>query len=204
MSDFDRTRGEPLKLSRRLRVLVLILLFGWLVARSATFLVIDQPEKSDAILVLAGETEQRPARALELLTDGYASRVVFDVPAAPKVYGSSYLQLAQQWAGEQPQASLLSVCPIQGWSTKAESFEAIDCLRKVGVKSVLLVTSDFHTRRALSIFRKNNPEWMFSVAAAYDDTQFGTQWWRHRQWAKTNLDEWLRVFWWEGVDRWSK
>ena len=193
-----------MKLSRRLRIVVLILLFCWLVAKSATFLIIDQPEKSDAILVLAGETEQRPVRALELLKDGYGSRVVFDVPADPKIYGSSYLQLAHKWAAEQSQASLLSVCPIHGLSTKAESFEAIDCLRKFGVKSVLLVTSDFHTRRARSIFRKDNPEWTFSVAAAYDDTQFGTQWWKHRQWAKTNVDEWLRVFWWEGVDRWSK
>src|SRR5215470_4207302 len=156
------------------------------------------------MLVLAGETEQRPARALDLLKEGYASQIIFDVPADPKVYGSTYVQLAQQWAAAQPQSSQLSICPIHGLSTKAESFEAADCLRKFGAKSVLLVTSDFHTRRSLSIFHKEAPEWMFSVAAAYDDTQFGQQWWRHWQWAKTNVDEWLRMFWWEGVDRWAK
>jgi uncharacterized SAM-binding protein YcdF (DUF218 family) len=69
---------------------------------------------------------------------------------------------------------------------------------------VLLVTSDFHTRRALSIFQKEDPDWTFSVAAAYDDTQFGANWWTHRQWAKTNVDEWLRMFWWQAVDRWAK
>ena len=195
---------EPLKLSRRLRVVVLLLLLFWLVARSATLLVVDQPEKSDAILVLAGETEQRPVRALELLNEGYASQVVIDVPADPKVFGSTYVQLARQWAAEQPQASRLSICPIHGLSTKAESFEAANCLRKFELKSVLLVTSDFHTRRALGIFHKEVPEWMFSVAAVYDDTQFGAQWWKHRQWAKTNVHEWLRMFWWQVVDRWTK
>jgi uncharacterized SAM-binding protein YcdF (DUF218 family) len=185
-------------------VLILVLAFLWLVASSAGFLIVDHPEKSDAILVLAGETEQRPARALELLNEGYATRAVFDVPADPKVYGTTYLQLAQDWAKAQPSASALVICPTHGLSTKAETLDAAECLRKLGVRSVLVVTSDFHTRRALSIFRRQDPEWTFSVAAAYDATQFGVQWWRHRQWAKTNVDEWLRMFWWELVDRWER
>jgi DUF218 domain-containing protein len=185
-------------------VVVLILVLLWLAASSATFLMVDNPVKSDVILVLAGETEQRPGRALELLQQGFGSRVIFDVPADPKVYGSTYVQLAEKWAAEQPQAAAISICPIHGLSTKAESLEAGACLRKLGVKSVLLVTSDFHTRRALSIFQKEDPDWSFSVAAAYDDTQFGAPWWKHRQWAKTNVDEWLRMFWWQTVDRWMK
>jgi hypothetical protein len=193
-----------LKFSRRLRLVVLAVSFLWLAANSAKFLVVDQPEKSDAILVVAGETDQRPARALQLLNDGYAPRLVLDVPADAKVYGSTYLQIAQQWAVTQPQASAITICPIHGLSTKTESSDAGGCLRKIGVKSVLLVTSDFHTRRALSVFRREDPEWTFSVAGAYDPTQFGAQWWRHRQWAKNNVDEWLRMFWWQLVDRWKK
>jgi len=181
-----------------------MLVFLWLVATSATFLTVDQPVKSDVILVLAGETEQRPARALELLKQGFGSRAIFDVPAGPKVYGSTYVQLAERWAAEQEPASALSICPIHGLSTKAEAADAGECLKKSGARSVLLVTSDFHTRRALSIFQKQDPAWTFSVAAAYDDTQFGSRWWTHRQWAKTNFDEWLRMFWWQGVDRWAK
>ena len=182
--------------------MILVLLLLWLAANSAGFLIVDQPEKADAILVLAGETEQRPARALALFDQGYASHVVVDVPADPKVYGSTYLQLAQQWAAAQPESRALVICPIRGLSTKDESADAAECLRKIDAKSILLVTSDFHTRRALSIFRKQDPQWTFHVAAAYDPTQFGTQWWRHRQWAKTNVDEWLRMFWWQMVDRW--
>jgi len=191
-----------LKLARRLRVVVLLVLLLWLGANSAAFLVVDKPEKSDAILVLAGETEVRPARALALLDQGYATHVIFDVPADPKVYGSTYLQLAQEWAAAQPQSKQLTVCPIHGLSTKTESWDAAECLRTLGVHSVLLVTSEFHTRRALSIFRKELPGWQFSVAAAYDPTQFGEQWWKQRQWAKTTVDEWLRMAWWHCVDRW--
>jgi hypothetical protein len=185
-----------------LRVLVLLLSLGWLIANSGKFLVVDDPQHADAILVLAGETDHRPARALELLNQEYAPRLVLDVPADALVFGSTLLQLAQNWATAQPQFQAISLCPIHGLSTKTEALEATQCLRKLGARSVLIVTSDYHTRRALSEFHKEAPDFTFHVAAAYDPTQFGVHWWQHRQWAKTNFDAWLRLLWWELVDRW--
>lgn len=187
---------------RSLRFLIVVLLVLWLISQSGNFLVVDNPQKADAILVLAGETENRPLRALELLQQGYAPRVILDVPQNERIFGTSDLQLAQSWVNLQPQANSVSLCPIVGLSTKAESSESAECLRRAGAHSVLLVTSDFHTRRALSIYGKEQPQFVFSVAASRDATQFGTHWWQHRQWAKVNLDEWFRLIWWEGVDRW--
>jgi uncharacterized SAM-binding protein YcdF (DUF218 family) len=65
----------------------------------------------------------------------------------------------------------------------------------------LLVTSDYHTRRALSTFNRVLPR-DYSIAAVFDAREFGVQWWRHREWAKMNFDEWLKLIWWELVDRW--
>ena len=42
----------------------------------------------------------------------------------------------------------------------------------------------------------------FSVAAAHDPREFGVNWWQHREWAKTNFNEWMKLVWWEAVDRW--
>jgi len=184
------------------RMVASSLLLLWMLARSGRFLVVDEPQKSDTILVLAGETDRRPARALDLLAQGYASRIVLNVPAPATAYGTTYVDLARNWVGSLPQASLITVCPIYGLSTKAETIEADACIRKAGGSSVLIVTSDFHTRRALSIFRHQIKGRPFGVAAARDPEQFGEFWWRHRQWAKTNVDEWLRLLWWELVDRW--
>jgi uncharacterized SAM-binding protein YcdF (DUF218 family) len=184
------------------RIVAVALIVIWMAIRSGRFLVIDNPQKSDVILVLAGETGRRPTRALELLNEGYASRIVLDVPAGATAYGTSYVQLAEKWANSLPQTSSVTICPIYGLSTKAETNEADACLRKVAGKAVLIVTSDFHTRRALSIFRHQMQDRVFSVAAVRDPTQFGEFWWRHRQWAKTNFDEWARLIWWEVVDRW--
>jgi len=170
-------------------------------ANAGRILEVNSPQRSDVILVLAGETEVRPALALELLSQGYGRRVVLDVPAAAHNFRFTEVELAEQYVRRLPQAASVAICPIEGLSTRDEAHDAEKCLAHDEGR-VLLVTSDFHTRRALSIFRREISGKSFSVAAAHDDTQFGTRWWTHRQWAKTLVDEWLRMLWWTAVDRW--
>jgi DUF218 domain-containing protein len=182
--------------------LVLAVLLTLFAARAGRFLVVDAPRSSDVIVVLAGETDRRPARALELLQQGYGKRVLIDVPAESNIYTFTQLDLAQKYVQSLPQAAAVSVCPIIGLSTKAETQDVEKCLKRMNAGTVLIVTSEFHTRRALSIFRQELRGRTFSVAAAYDSAQFGTRWWTHRQWAKTVVDEWMRLLWWSVVDRW--
>jgi DUF218 domain len=171
-------------------------------ANAGRLLVVDAPQHSDLILVLAGETDRRPARALQLLDQGYGRRLMIDVPAAARIYGFTDAQLAEKYIQSLPQAASIRVCSIQGLSTREESHDVAKCLGSDEGTRVLIVTSDFHTRRALSILRHELPGKSFSVAAVGDDKQFGTRWWTQRQWAKTCLDEWLRLLWWNAVDRW--
>ena len=189
------------------RIVLLVVVLGvlaLLASRSAAWLVIDRPERADVILVLDGENDRRPERALELFRKGYAPKVVMDLAAGWRLYGISVMDVARQAVQSLPpaEAAAVSLCPITGLSTKAEAKQAVACLRKLGARSALIVTSDFHTRRALDIFRREVPDLRFSVAAAYDPDQFGTAWWQHRQWAKRTFDEWVRLGWWYVVDRW--
>lgn len=181
---------------------VVAILLIWSAVKAGSFLTINAPRTSDAILVLAGETNHRPERALQLLSQGYGREVVLDVPAHSTLYEFTQLQLAQQYVRDLPQSAHVTICPIGGLSTKDESQDVRKCLAREGVKTVIIVTSDFHTRRALSIFHKELPEYSFSIAAAWDPEQFGDRWWKHRQWAKTCFDEWLRLLWWKIVDDW--
>jgi uncharacterized SAM-binding protein YcdF (DUF218 family) len=177
-------------------------LLAGLAVNAGSALIVDTPRRSDVILVLAGETEHRPEHATQLLGQEYARKMVLDVPAESKIYEFIQIELAQRYVQSLPQAASISICPIEGLSTQAESRDAAQCLAREGPKSVLIVTSDFHTRRALLIFQKELPAFSFSVAAVRDDTQFGSRWWTRRQWAKTCLDEWLRLLWWTAVDKW--
>jgi hypothetical protein len=146
-----------------------------LAAFGGSFLVIDKPQPSDVILVLAGETAQRPHRALGLLSQGYGKRIVLDVPTNATIYEFTLIDLAQKYIQDLPQRALVTICPIDGLSTKDESKDAEKCLAREGGKTVLIVTSDFHTRRALSVFRTELPAHEYSVAASRDDEQFGVR-----------------------------
>ena len=164
-----------------------------LASQAARFLVVDEPEKSDAIVVLAGETNVRPARALELLRQGVAPRVFLDAQTRDLIYDQTLTDIAQKYVNGLPEANRISVCPIAGFSTIAEADDVSRCLQPLGAHRVLIVTSASHTRRALTIFRHRLPQYQFSVAAARDPAQFGEAWWTNREWAKTTFDEWVKT-----------
>jgi len=172
-----------------------------LLATSGRFLVVNQPRTSDVMVVLAGETDRRPTRGLELLDQGYAQQLILDVPAEAKIYHWSQAEIARKYVEGLPQAASIAVCPIHGQSTKDEARDVARCLQGVTPHRVLLVTSDYHTRRALSIFNRVLPA-DYSIAAAFDDREFGVRWWQRREWAKVNFEEWLKLIWWELFDRW--
>ena len=183
-------------------VLFLVAIFVLLASQAARFLVVDEPEKSDAIVVLAGETNVRPARALDLLRQGMAPHVFLDAETRDVIYNQRLVEIAQKYVNDLAEANRVSVCPITGYSTIAEADDASRCLQPLGPHRVLIVTSEYHTRRALMIFRHRLPQYKFSAAAARNPAQFGEAWWTTREWAKVTFDEWAKMLWWEAVDRW--
>jgi hypothetical protein len=181
---------------------VLLVILLALASQAGRVLVVDAPEKSDAIIVLAGETKVRPARALELLRQGMGSHVFLDAETREIVYDQPLVGIAQRYVDGLGEANRVSVCPIAGFSTFAEVDDARRCLEGSGAHHLLVVTSDFHTRRALMIFRKRLPQYHVSIAAAHNPAAFGEAWWKNREWAKTVLDEWMKTVWFQAVDRW--
>src|SRR5215472_11615665 len=109
-------------------LLVAVALFGLAAGR---FLVVNRPEHADVILVLAGETELRPQRGVELLQAGYAPRLILDVSTQEMIFNLTLPELAQRWLNSVPQSQQMSVCPISGLSTRDETHEADQCIRRV-------------------------------------------------------------------------
>jgi len=187
---------------RLLILLFLVAILAALASQAARFLVVDEPEKSDAIVVLAGETNVRPSRALELLRQGVAPHVFLDAETRDVIYDQQLVEIAQKYVNDRAEANRVSVCPITGYSTIAEADDVSRCLQSLGAHRVLIVTSEYHTRRSLMIFRHRLPQYQFNTAAARNPAQFGEAWWTNREWAKVTFDEWLKMLWWEAVDRW--
>lgn len=203
----NHARTSPSQTSRtritiRIALALIVAFCFWFAFNAGRILVVDSPQPSDLIVVLAGETDLRPAYGVKLLGGGYARRMLINVPANAKVYGFTEPELAKRYIEKFPQSASISICPIQGLSTRDESRDVAECLAHENATRILIVTSDYHTRRSLSIFRHEIPGKTFSIAAVRDDTQFGDSWWKHRQWSKTCLDEWLRLLWWTLLERW--
>jgi uncharacterized SAM-binding protein YcdF (DUF218 family) len=193
------------------RTLVILLVFAglillvWLaILHSGSFLVVNRPEKSDVIVVLAGDhNDSRFWRGVELLREGYGQHMQLDAPSE-RIYGNTYTELASNFIAHTagiPQSQIV-ICLVTNDSTFEESSDVRRCLSQSQPQphSVLLVTSDFHTRRALSIFRSRLPQYRWSAAAVYDPTVFGDSWWQRREWAKTCVLEWQKLLWWELVE----
>jgi hypothetical protein len=188
---------------RRLRLVLALLIVTLVVSsQAARFLTVDNPQKSDVIVVLAGETIARPEHGLELLRQGMAPHLFFDAETG-RIFNAHLTDIAQKYIADQPDAVQLAVCGIAGRSTVAETIDVERCIAPLHPRRVLLVTSDYHTRRAFSIFSHRLPQYQWSIAAARNPAQFGTAWWTSREWAKVTFDECAKLIWWETVDRWK-
>ncbi len=190
----------------KLRLILLFLIAAAVLAvASGPMLVSDHPQKSDVIVVLGGDRNDiRYDRAVELLRAGYGQHLLLDANAGGLMYGKTEANYAQEFLNQAPAdiRSRLHVCPYMADSTFEETEDVARCLDKLNAHSALIVTSTYHTRRALSTFRKREPGYHWSATGAPDPVVWGPRWWRHREWAKTHLGEWERMIWWQLVDRW--
>ena len=67
-------------------------------------------------------------------------------------------------------------------------------IQKRGYKKILLVTSNYHTRRAGEIFRRQaHGSVAIVVVAAPDEFYVPDTWWHHRQAQKIFLNEWEKT-----------
>lgn len=180
-------------------VLVILLSFA------GRALVVDDARPSDVAIVLSGDVaDSRLQAGLNLLRMGYTHELILD-ESTGIMFGRTFTEYAQDYVQTLPPdvRKHVHVCSYSGDSTKAELVGVWQCAITAapGTSKVLLVTSEYHSRRARSIAERILPQYSWSVSATRDPT-FGVHWWRHREWAKTCLTEWQKLLWWELIERW--
>jgi uncharacterized SAM-binding protein YcdF (DUF218 family) len=151
------------------------------------------PEKADIAFVLAGDSNgNRILKAAELVRQGYTPKVLVSGPQG--IYGFHECDLAIPFAEKAgyPESYFLHF-EHQAHSTGEEADAAVPELRRLGAKHVLLVTSDYHTRRAGRIFRAKAPDISFTVVSAPDFYFTPDNWWHNREARKTFVIEWMKT-----------
>ncbi|MBN8732637.1 MAG: YdcF family protein [Acidobacteria bacterium] len=179
---------------------VVLLLGGLVVLRESCFRALGaflvqagEPTKADVAVVLAGDWRGlRVLRGGELVKAGYVPVALVDGPLAH--YGLYECDLAVPFAVKHgfPESAFLRF-PIHGNSTDEEARLVVAELRRQGWKRFLLVTSNFHTRRAGRIFRKYIGDLQMTVVAAPDASFTVDGWWKSREGRKTFAFEWMKT-----------
>jgi hypothetical protein len=180
---------------------IALLVFG--LRHAGPALVVNQPQRSDVILILAGDSNDlRFRRGLELMRAGYAGTMLVDARSDAVAFGRPVTELMEDFIRRSAIDPVVAVCRVTGDSTLLELRSAYDgCIQHAARHSVLLVTSDYHTRRALSIARKTFPQYTWSAAAANSGLLSNPHWWKTREIAKNVFLEWQKLLWWELVER---
>jgi uncharacterized SAM-binding protein YcdF (DUF218 family) len=152
------------------------------------------PEKSDAVLVLAGDHRgQRIQKAAELVRDGYAPVALISGPM--EMYGVNEADLAIQFAERHGSpARYFAPVYITAYSTLEEAQAFAPELRKRNIHKLLLVTSTYHTRRAAATFRRVLGSSMEIKSVAAPDPFFRPDsWWHNREGQKTVFYEYSKT-----------
>jgi hypothetical protein len=182
--------------------LAAIALVAFLLHAAGPFLIVDKPVPSDLLIVLGGDdNDVRYSHGLALLRAGYAPHLLVDAANDTVRFGKTEAQWAQAFIADAPMdvRGHVDVCQVAGESTFTELRSARPCLAGAAGRRVLLVTSDFHTRRALAIARHVYPDYQWSVAAARTEVS-SPQWW-HRRWSlKWVVLEYQKLLWWKLVE----
>ncbi len=186
-------------------LIVVVVAAALALPQAGSFLVVDQPVPSDAGVVLEGSpTDFRMNQGIDLVKKGITRELFLDADTKMVYFGKTLAQHAQDYVQALPPelAAHVHVCPLTARSTAEEAYDAARCLAPMHPSRVLLITSDYHTCRALSVFHTILPKYSWSISASHDPAEFREDYWKSREWTKTTFLEWQKLLFWNLLERW--
>jgi uncharacterized SAM-binding protein YcdF (DUF218 family) len=188
-----RTRKNSFLLFFSLAAIVVFTHSLWLGALGAYLIHADPPTKADYAVVLAGDAHgHRVIEAAELVRRGFVRKVLVSGPCCCYDVPESDMAVSFAVRKGYPEEYFIKV-PHSATSTWQEAQVLIPELRRLGAHSFLLVTSDFHTRRAGRYFGKLADGLAMHVIATPDEYFRWNSWWHDREAQKVFYMEWSKT-----------
>jgi uncharacterized SAM-binding protein YcdF (DUF218 family) len=152
--------------SFKLITTLLVLFLAWILLAwfAAEHLIVEQPiERAEAILILGGSAAyvERTQKAAQLFKDNVAPKIFLTNDGTKAGWSKSeqrnppYVELAEQsLIGQDIPKEHIEILPAITESTQDEANLLAKTAKERNLKSILLVTSAYHTRRTLWTFEK--------------------------------------------------
>jgi uncharacterized SAM-binding protein YcdF (DUF218 family) len=158
----------------------------------------DELQPADAIVVLAGSfSGNRVREAVSLMQKGYGKFIVFSgVQVYPGVFTHRFMKDYAVELGL-PESQIITQVLKHERSTIGEAVENLASLRAYGFKSMILVTSGYHTRRSYAVYQRliasGGIDIKLMVYPAYDPDIPVDGWWKTREGIKQIFLEYFKL-----------
>lgn len=165
--------------------IIWLLLFRLIIPGMWKFLVVDEmPEQSDVIIVLSGDTG-RVEYGVELYQSGYADNILFAGGAA-----QSMKQQAISLGLNEGHILL----DRKSHTTFENARNSAMIMEAQKLKSAIIVTSAYHTKRAGIIFSQFIPRSDLTICSVPDNSS-AKDWWKDSYLATVVILEYLKLIW---------
>jgi uncharacterized SAM-binding protein YcdF (DUF218 family) len=169
------------------RIIFLLVLIAlpcpiWLPMIGEYLVVADPLQKADAVVLLAGDENERTAAGVQLFQRGYSEWLILtDIHLKHPEWQGIYITTVKQKAVEQgvPAGRVLTVPgPVATTYEEAQLIKEFSASR--GFRSLLVVTSPYHTRRARWILREvfYGSDISIIIYPALNHPYHAENWWR--------------------------
>lgn len=155
------------------------------------WIVDDAPESSDAIIVLSGDNYDavRAARAAALFRAGMAPHVVA-TGRSLRSYATTTDLMKRDLVDHGVPAAAIIPLTHRADDTREEAVAVSEFVHAHGWKKILLVTSNYHTRRSEYIYERILPPGTQLRVISAPDIEYDPQsWWRTREGLKIFFHE---------------
>ena len=164
------------------------------------YLIVSDPlARADAIIVLAGGApkDERLLQAIKLWEAGKAPHVVLSARLADWQSIEDHTSWRHAKKLRLLPDSALSAFTHEADSTKEEAKLVLSFVREQGYRSVIIVTSNFHTRRSKKVYQEQwaSADVNFRISAAPTSKFRPDDWWTRRTDSRTFFYEFTKTIW---------
>ncbi len=188
--------GQPVRKKKNLKrcwimifviAAILIVLFVLFINLGKFLVVNNTPVKSDVIVVLTGGDE-RIAHAVTLCKEGYSDKLLL-------TGCEDKIALMKQYAVESGISADNILEEDKSSSTYENAVFTKDIVLEMGFESAIVVTSDYHTRRSMLVFKKAFRDTGVSfVYCSSDDEGFTpAKWWSNGYSFRLVMSEYVKL-----------
>lgn len=154
----------------------------------------QKPQKVDTIVAISGgQTTTRAQKGIELYKQGLAPKIIFSGAAMDDGPSNAQQMKRQALADGIPLDAIFIDEVSQNTHENAENTKKI--LEENGAKSIILVTSPYHLRRAKMTFEKVlGPGYNVIPVASFDNRWSKAAWWTTPFGLQITISELFKVF----------